>query len=73
MDFDALAYPDTIDIGGVSYKGLRDRRKSETLIPYTNTPVIDIGEIIKLRTGPSVIQLKVIDLAFLENSSLTGC
>jgi hypothetical protein len=70
MDFDAMAYPDTFEIGGVSYKGVRDRKKSEVLVPYTQTPTVDIGDTIVQRTGPSSIQLKVVDVSFLEDGSL---
>lgn len=70
MDFDAVAYPDTFEIGGVSYKGQRDRKKSEVLVPYTSPPTVDIGDTIVQRTGPSSIHLKVIDVNFLEEGSL---
>ncbi|MDQ1091196.1 hypothetical protein QE400_000609 [Xanthomonas sacchari] len=70
MDFDALAYPDVFDISGSQYKGQRDRKKSEVLIPYTDAPHVQIGDVIIQKTGPNVLRLKVVDLEFLEGGSL---
>lgn len=70
MDFDATAYPDTFEIRGASYKGQRNRKTSEVLIPYTNAPHVDIGDLISQRTSTSTIEFKVVDLEFLEGASL---
>ena len=70
MDFDKLAYPETITIANVEYKGQRDMSKGQVLVPYTNEPDVGIGEVIIQKSGKREIFLKVTDLSFLENGSL---
>lgn len=70
MNFDTMAYPDTFEIGEVSYKGRRDPKKSEVMIPYTEVPTVTIGDQLVQRSGPSVIHLKVVDVSYLEGGSL---
>lgn len=70
MDFDALAYPDVFEISGAQYKGQRNRQKSEVLIPYTVAPDVRIGDVVNQKAGANIIQLKVVDLDFLEGGSL---
>lgn len=70
MAFDALAYPDVFEISGSQYKGQRNRQKSEVSIPYTDTPEVQIGDVFSQKVGANVLQLKVIDLEFLEGGSL---
>lgn len=70
MDFDAMAYPDSFLIGGVEYKGQRDRSKNEVLIPYTTSPSVGIGDRIQQKNGPNVIELQVLDADFMEDGSL---
>ncbi|PXF31405.1 hypothetical protein WH50_10025 [Pokkaliibacter plantistimulans] len=70
MDFDKLAYPETITIAGVEYKGQRDMSKGQVLVPYTEEPDVGIGDVITQKSGKREIYLKVIDLSFLEDGSL---
>ena len=70
MDFDAMAYPDMFEINRTSYKGRRDRKKSEVSIPYTDAPSVEIGDVVIQRNGPNLIELRVTDVDYLENSSL---
>ncbi|NRA87641.1 MAG: hypothetical protein HRU28_09640 [Rhizobiales bacterium] len=70
MDFDKLAYPETIYIDGVDHKGKRDMSKGQLLIPYSNEPDLGIGDIIVQKSGKRKINLKVIDASFLEGGSL---
>lgn len=70
MDFDKLAYPETITISGVEYKGQRDMSKGELLVPYTEEPEVGIGDVISQKSGKREIFLKVIDVSFLEEGSL---
>jgi hypothetical protein len=71
MDFDAMAYPDRFIINGNEYDGKRDLRRSEVRIPYTNEPVIRIGDTFSQRGSQSEIFLKVIDLSFLKGGTLS--
>lgn len=70
MDFDKLAYPETITISGVEFKGQRDMSKGQVLVPYTEEPDVGIGDVITQKSGKREIFLKVIDLSFLEGGSL---
>ena len=70
MDFDEAAYPDDFDIAGVVYKGSRDRKKGEVQIPYTDPPLVRIGDVITQRNGPNEYQLKVMDADYQKDSSL---
>ncbi|MCY7296340.1 hypothetical protein [Alteromonas sp. a30] len=70
MDFDKLAYPETIYIDGVEHKGKRNVSKGELRIPYSNEPDVGIGDIIVQKSGKREIDLKVIDVSFLESGSL---
>lgn len=70
MDFDKLAYPETITIAGVEYKAQRNISKEQVLIPYTEEPDVGIGDVIAQKSGKREIFLKVIDLSFVEGGSL---
>ncbi len=70
MNFDELAYPETITIAGIEYKGQRDMSKGQVLIPYTEEPDVGIGDIITQKSGKREIFLKVIDCSFLKGGSL---
>ena len=70
MDFDKLAYPETIYIDGAEHKGKRNMSKGQVLIPYSNEPSVGIGDIISQKSGQREINLKVIDASFLEDGSL---
>lgn len=70
MDFDELAYPDDFEIGGIVYKGQRDRRKGEVLIPYSVPPSVKIGDTIVQKNGPNLYQLFVTDADYLNDSTL---
>lgn len=70
MNFDALAYPDNFVIDGVEYKGKREAGKKKILIPYSDEPSIKIGDLIIQKSGKNDINLKVLDVSFLEDGSL---
>jgi hypothetical protein len=70
MNFESLAYPETIIIAGSEYKGQRNMSKGSLLIPYTDEPDIGIGDVISQKSGQREISLKVIDVSFLEGGSL---
>lgn len=70
MNFDEMAYPDDFEIGGVVYKGQRDRRKSEVLIPYTEAPTVKVGDTIVQKNGPNAFNLLVTDADYLQESTL---
>lgn len=70
MNFDKLAYPETITIAGVEYKGQRDMSKGQIRIPYTEEPDVGIGDIIVQKSGKREISLKVIDCSFRAGGSL---
>lgn len=70
MDFDKLAYPETLTIAGTEYKGQRDMSKGQVLVPYTDEPDVGIGDVITQKSGKREIHLKVIDASFLEGGSL---
>ena len=70
MDFNAMAYPDEFEINRQSYKGRRDRKKSEVVIPYTEAPAVAIGDSLTQRAGPNTIFFRVLDVAYLEGGSL---
>ena len=70
MDFDEAAYPDDFEIAGAVYKGSRDRKKGEVQIPYTDPPIVKIGDVIVQRNGPNEYQLKVLDADYMKDSSL---
>lgn len=70
MDFDKLAYPETIAIAEVEHKGKRDMSKGQLLIPYSEEPDVSIGDIITQKSGKREIHLKVLDVSFLEGGSL---
>ncbi|WP_457356267.1 hypothetical protein [Roseateles sp. P5_D6] len=70
MDFDEMAYADTFEINGVSFKGSRDRHKKEVSIPYTDAPTVRIGDVIVQQAGANRIELKVLDVEFLAGGSL---
>lgn len=72
MDFEKLAYPETIIISGFEYKGQRDMSKGRLLIPYTDEPDVGIGDVITQKSGKREISLKVIDASFLEGGSLNA-
>jgi len=70
MDFDKLAYPETITIADVEYKGQRNMSKGQILIPYTEEPDVGIGDVITQKSGKREISFKVLDASFLEDGSL---
>ncbi len=70
MDFNKLAYPDTLYIAGVEYTGQRNMSDGTVLIPYTETPDVGIGDVISQQAGNREIHLKVLDVSFLEGGSL---
>lgn len=70
MDFDALAYPDVVFIEGQEYKAQRDMSKGQVSVPYTEAPDVVIGDVIKQKSGKHEIDLKVIDVQFLEGGTL---
>jgi hypothetical protein len=70
MDFDKLAYPETLTIADVEYKAQRNMSKGQVLVPYTDEPDVGIGDVITQKSGKREIHLKVIDALFLEGSSL---
>lgn len=70
MNFDAMAYPDTFIISGVSFKGKRNSAKKQVMIPYTDEPDVTLGEEITQTVGKNNIRLKVIDISILEGGSL---
>ncbi|SBS34979.1 hypothetical protein MSP8886_03220 [Marinomonas spartinae] len=70
MDFDKLAYPETLTIAGTEYKGQRNMSKGQVLVPYTDEPDVGIGDVITQKSGKREIHLKVIDVSFLEDGCL---
>jgi hypothetical protein len=70
MNFDKLAYPETVTIAGIEYKGKRDMSKGKVLIPYTEEPDIGIGDVIVQKSGNREILLKVTDCSFVDGGSL---
>lgn len=70
MNFDTLAYPDTLTIKGTEYKAQRNISKGQVLVPYTDEPDVGIGDIITQRAGKREIHLTVIDASFAEGGSL---
>lgn len=70
MDFDEAAYPDDFEIAGVLYKGSRNRKTGEVTIPYTDPPLVRIGDIISQRNGPNEHKLKIMDADYMKHSSL---
>ncbi len=70
MDFDKLAYPDTITIADIEYKAQRNMSKGQVLIPYTDKPDVGIGDVIVQKAGKREINLKVLDVSFLEGGTL---
>ena len=70
MDFDKLAYPETLSIAGTEYKGQRNMSKGQVLVPYTDEPDVGIGDVVTQKSGKREIHLKVIDASFLEGGSL---
>ncbi|MEW6660002.1 MAG: hypothetical protein AB1424_15195 [Thermodesulfobacteriota bacterium] len=70
MDFDAMAYPNIIMIAGVEYKAQRNMSEGQVLIPYTKEPDVGIGDVIIQISGSREIELKVLDVSFLEGGSL---
>ncbi len=70
MDFDKMAYPDDFEIAGAVYKGQRDKRKGEVLIPYSEAPTVNVGDTIVQKNGPNVFKLLVTDADYLQESTL---
>lgn len=70
MDIDKLAYPEIVTITGIEYKGQRNMSKGQLLIPYTEEPNVGIGDIITQKSGKREIQLKILDVSFLEEGTL---
>lgn len=70
MDFDEIAYPDDFMLGGKSLKGSRNRKTGEVHIPYTNEPVVRVGDVIVQRNGPNEHRLEVTDVDYQLHSSL---
>jgi hypothetical protein len=70
MDISAMAYQDTFIISGKEFKGKRNMRSSEVLIPCTNKPAINIGDTFSQKGSQSDIALKVIDLSFSKGGTL---
>ena len=70
MDFSSLAYPHRFSIGGKIYEGQRDTKEGTVRIPYSIEPQLSIGDVIQQKTGSSFIELKIIDLEFVEGGSL---
>ncbi|BBQ51127.1 hypothetical protein WP2S18C03_02080 [Aeromonas veronii] len=70
MDFDKLAYPETLTIAGTEFKAKRNMSNGQVLVPYTDEPDVGIGDVISQKSGKREIYLKVIDASFLEGGSL---
>lgn len=70
MDISDMVYQDTFSIAGKPHKGMRDRKKSEVLIPYTDAPAIAIGDTIIEQSGPNSIELQVMDVNYQPGGSL---
>ena len=70
MDFDEMAYADAFEINSVLHKGSRDRRTNEVLIPYTDEPVVRLGDVIVQQAGANRIELKILDVDFRIGGSL---
>lgn len=70
MDIDAMHYQEKIFISGSEYEASRNRSTGEVNIPYTNAPDADIGDVITLKSGPSEISLRILDLSFIEGGTL---
>lgn len=70
MNFDKLAYRETITIAGIEHKGMRDISKGQVRVPYTEEPDVGIGDVITQKSGNREIFLKVIECSFLEGGSL---
>lgn len=70
MDFDKMAYPDDFVLGSAVLKGARNRKTGEVQIPYTDAPVIRVGDVIVQRNGPNEHRLEVTDVDYQLHSSL---
>ncbi|KPF94659.1 hypothetical protein IP87_18495 [beta proteobacterium AAP121] len=70
MDFDEMAYPDDFMLGSTSLKGSRNRQTGEVQIPYTEAPVVRVGDVIVQRNGPNEHRLEVTDVDYQLHSSL---
>ncbi|MFD3223911.1 hypothetical protein [Rahnella aceris] len=70
FDFDEMAYPDIFLISGTEFKGSRGAGKRQVDIPYTDEPIIELGDIFIHRIGSREIFLKVVDISISRNGTL---
>lgn len=70
MEFDEMAYPDDFEIAGQTLKGSRNRKTGTVTVPYTEPPIVRVGDTITQKNGPNVFQLRVVDVDYQEHSSL---
>lgn len=68
IDFDEMAYPDTVIIGSEIFQA--NRKRNELFIPYTDLPQIKIGDTIRQPIGSSDVSLKIIDLSIRPGSTM---
>lgn len=64
-----LAYPDIVIINGLEFRGRRNISSGKLLIPYSELPDVGIGDIVIQKSGKREINLKVLDISFLEDAS----
>lgn len=72
FDFDDMAYPDVFLISGKEFKGSRSAEKNQVLIPFTDEPQIELGDILTQKIGSRELRLKVIDLSILKNGTMNS-
>lgn len=70
LDFNEMSYPDTIAINDCIYRAKRDISKSIIMIPYTQPPEIEIGDIIVQKTSTADISLRVLDISMMPGGTL---
>lgn len=72
FDFDEMAYPDDFLISGQDYKGSRNAGKKQVNIPFTDNPIISLGDILIQKVGGTELNLKVIDISISRNGTLNN-
>lgn len=70
FDFDEMAYPDTFLISGIEFKGRRNADKNQVDIPFTEDPVIELGDVFIQKIGSRELNLKTIDISISKNGTL---
>ncbi len=70
MEFDEMAYPDDFEIAGQTLKGSRNRKTGNVTVPYTDSPVVRVGDTITQKNGPNLFKLRVLDVDYQQHSSL---